>query len=277
VYAFDVDKDLQPVLAETLAGLDNVEVIFRDFNKLDLKEFEKEIEEYTVVANLPYYITTPLVTKLLEESDKVQGLSIMVQEEVAERFCAKENTAEYGSITAAIALKGSAKIVKRVSTDPKFNSELIAHLIRVLMRDGKKTTAERIVYGAIDKISEDIAKNPGKYAKDAEKKDDSSAVTDPLEVVSMAIENMKPKVEVKTRRVGGTTYPVPTEIKEVRQLSLALRWMKTYAGGRRGMGMAAAVAAEIIDAFQGQGNVIKKRDDVHKMAAANKAFAHFAW
>ncbi len=115
VYAFDIDKDLQPVLAETLAGLDNVEVIFRDFNKLDLKEFEKEIEEYVVVANLPYYITTPLLTKLLEESDKVQGLSIMVQEEVAERFCAKENTPEYGSITAAIALKGSAKIVKRVS------------------------------------------------------------------------------------------------------------------------------------------------------------------
>ncbi len=115
VYAFDIDRDLQPVLAETLAGLDNVEVIFRDFNKLDLTEFEKEIEEYVVVANLPYYITTPLVTKLLEESEKVQGLSIMVQEEVAERFCAKENTPEYGSITAAIALKGSARIVKRVS------------------------------------------------------------------------------------------------------------------------------------------------------------------
>ena len=115
VYAFDIDRDLQPVLAETLSGLENVEVIFRDFNKLNLKEFEKEIEEYTVVANLPYYITTPLVTKLLEESDKVQGLSIMVQEEVAERFCAKEDTPEYGSITAAIALKGNAKIVKRVS------------------------------------------------------------------------------------------------------------------------------------------------------------------
>ena len=115
VYAFDIDRDLQPVLAETLSGLENVEVIFRDFNKLDLKEFEKEIEEYTVVANLPYYITTPLVTKLLEESEKVQGLSIMVQEEVAVRFCAKENTPEYGSITVAIALKGSAKIVKKVS------------------------------------------------------------------------------------------------------------------------------------------------------------------
>lgn len=115
VYAFDIDRDLQPVLAETLAGLDNVEVIFRDFNKLDLQAFENEIEEYTVVANLPYYITTPLVTKLLEESEKAQGLSIMVQEEVAERFCAKENTPEYGAITAAIALKGNAKIVKRVS------------------------------------------------------------------------------------------------------------------------------------------------------------------
>ena len=114
VYAFDVDTQLQPVLAETLAGLENVEVIFRDFTKVNLKEFEQEIDEYVVVANLPYYITTPLVTKFLEESDKVQGLSIMVQEEVAERFCAKENTAEYGSITAAIALKGEAKIVKRV-------------------------------------------------------------------------------------------------------------------------------------------------------------------
>ena len=115
VYAFDIDKDLQPVLGETLKGLENVEVIFRDFNKIDLKAFEEEIGEYVVVANLPYYITTPLLTKLLEEGEKVQGVSIMVQEEVAERFCAKENTPELGSITAAIALKGTAKIVKRVS------------------------------------------------------------------------------------------------------------------------------------------------------------------
>ena len=115
VYAFDIDKDLQPVLAETLAGLENVEVIFRDFNKMDLAGFEKEIGDYIVVANLPYYITTPLIVKFLEESEKVQSLSVMVQEEVAERFCAKENTPEYGSITAGIALKGEAKIVKRVS------------------------------------------------------------------------------------------------------------------------------------------------------------------
>ena len=115
VYAFDIDKDLQPVLAETLAGCENVEVIFRDFNKVDLKEFEKETGDYVVVANLPYYITTPLLVKFLEESEKVQGICIMVQEEVAERFCAKEDTPEYGSITAAVALKGEAKIVKRVS------------------------------------------------------------------------------------------------------------------------------------------------------------------
>ena len=115
VYAFDVDIALQPVLAETLAGLDNVEVVFRDFTKVNLKELENEIGEYMVVANLPYYVTTPLVTKLLEESEKVQGISVMVQEEVAERFAAKEDTPEYGAITAAIALKGTAKIVKRVS------------------------------------------------------------------------------------------------------------------------------------------------------------------
>ena len=115
VYAFAVATALQPVLAETLAGLDNVEVLFRDFTKVNLKELENEIGEYMVVANLPYYVTTPLVTKLLEESEKVQGISVMVQEEVAERFAAKEDTPEYGAITAAIALKGTAKIVKRVS------------------------------------------------------------------------------------------------------------------------------------------------------------------
>ncbi len=130
VYAFDIDRDLQPVLAQTLAGVENVEVIFRDFSKVDLKQFEREIGEFTVVANLPYYITTPLLTKFLEESEKVNGVCIMVQEEVAERFCAKENTPEYGAITAAIALKGEAKIVKRVSRNmfyprPKVDSAVV--------------------------------------------------------------------------------------------------------------------------------------------------------
>ena len=167
------------------------------------------------------------------------------------------------------------KIEKRVSFDPKYNSELIAHIIRIIMKDGKKTTAEKIVYGAIEKIKKEVEKSPDKFV--AGEGDQKAPVTDPLEIISAAIENMKPKVEVKTRRVGGTTYPVPVPINEVRQLSLALRWMTTFAAGRRGMGMPAAVAAEIVDAFQGQGNVIKKRDDVHKMAAANKAFAHYAW
>ena len=167
------------------------------------------------------------------------------------------------------------KIEKRVSFDPKYNSELIAHVIRIIMKDGKKTTAEKIVYGAIEKLKAEVEKNPAKFEK--AEGDQKVVVSDPLEIVSQAIENMKPKVEVKTRRVGGTTYPVPVEINPVRQLSLALRWMTTYASARHGMGMPAAVAAEIIDAFQGQGNVVKKRDDVHKMAQANKAFAHYAW
>lgn len=166
------------------------------------------------------------------------------------------------------------KIVKRVSVDPKFNSELIAHVIRVLMKSGKKTTAERIVYGAVAKIEEAVKKDPSKFLKG---EGETKTAAEPLEIISQAIENMKPKVEVKTRRVGGTTYPVPVEINPVRQLSLALRWMSTYAGARHGMGMPSAVAAEILDAYQGQGNVIKKRDDVHKMAQANKAFAHYAW
>ena len=162
-------------------------------------------------------------------------------------------------------------IVKTVTLDPKFNSELVARMIRVIMKDGKKSVAEKIVYGAIDRVKEAMEKDPAKFTKD------EKAYTDVLEVVSAAIDNMKPQVEVKTRRVGGTTYPVPVPIAANRQLSLALRWTTQFAGARHGMGMPAAVAVEIIDAFQGQGNVIKKRDDVHKMAQANKAFAHYAW
>ena len=162
-------------------------------------------------------------------------------------------------------------VAKRVTLDPKYNSELVAHMIRVIMKDGKKTVAEKIVYGMIDKVKEAVEKDPAKFTKE------EKAYPDPLEIVQVAIENMKPQVEVKTRRVGGTTYPGPVPIAANRQLSLALRWTTQFAGSRHGMGMPAAVAAEIIDAFQGQGNVIKKRDDVHKMAQANKAFAHYAW
>lgn len=120
VVAYEVDRDLQPVLAETLAGCENVEVVFRDFSKENLSALQKEIGAYTVVANLPYYVTTPIVTRLLEEGVGVKGVCVMVQQEVAERFCAKENTPEYGAITAAIALRGKAKIVKRVGRNMFF-------------------------------------------------------------------------------------------------------------------------------------------------------------
>ena len=120
VVAYEVDRDLQPVLAETLAVCENVEVVFRDFSKENLSALQKEIGEYTVVANLPYYVTTPIVTRLLEEGVGVKGVCVMVQQEVAERFCAKENTPEYGAITAAIALRGKAKIVKRVGRNMFF-------------------------------------------------------------------------------------------------------------------------------------------------------------
>ncbi len=151
------------------------------------------------------------------------------------------------------------RATKRVHmTDPRFNSELVAKVVRTLMKSGKKTTAERIVYGAI----EELAKETGK---------------DPLEVMDAAINNMKPKVEVKSRRVGGATYPVPVEIRPGRQLALALRWMAQFASARRGVPMPRAVALEIIDAYNNTGNVLKKRDDTHKMAQANKAFAHYAF
>lgn len=114
VTAFEVDKSLRPVLERTLSGLKNVDVVFRDFLKVDLSEFEKGFDGYFVVANLPYYVTTPLIMKLVEEAEKCRGLSVMVQEEVAERLCAKAGTAEYGAITAMVALRAECRIVKRV-------------------------------------------------------------------------------------------------------------------------------------------------------------------
>ena len=114
VLGFEVDKTLQPVLARTLSGLDNAEVIFRDFLKVNLEEFERETGEYKVVANLPYYITTPLIMKIVEESKKCASLTVMVQEEVALRLCASAGTADYGAITAMIAPRADCKIIKKV-------------------------------------------------------------------------------------------------------------------------------------------------------------------
>jgi len=127
------------------------------------------------------------------------------------------------------------------------------------MQSGNKSVAQRIVYGAFDEIA---AKNPQ---------------SNPLEVLQRAVDNAKPRLEVKPRRVGGATYQVPVEVTVDRQLALAMRWLVDYADARKGTTMKTALAAEILEAYQGQGNAIRKRDDVHKMAQSNKAFAHFRW
>jgi small subunit ribosomal protein S7 len=146
-----------------------------------------------------------------------------------------------------------------VASDVKFNSTLVSRLVNTVMRSGNKSTAQRIVYGAFDQIAE---KNPA---------------TSPLEILQRAVDNAKPRLEIKPRRVGGATYQVPIEVASERQFALALRWLVDFADARKGIPMKQALAAEIIEAYQGQGNAIRKRDEVHKMAQANKAFAHFRW
>ena len=152
------------------------------------------------------------------------------------------------------------RITKRELTpDVKFNSELVARLINMLMRCGKKSVAQKIVYGAFDIVS-------------SKKKD-----MEPLEVFIQAVENVKPKLEVKSRRVGGATYQVPLEVPADRQIALAIRWIVTYSQGKKGRSMVDALASEIMDAFDNTGASVKKKDDTHKMAQANKAFAHYRW
>ncbi|HOG49890.1 MAG TPA: 30S ribosomal protein S7 [Lentisphaeria bacterium] len=146
-----------------------------------------------------------------------------------------------------------------VTPDIRFNSEIIARLINTVMERGKKTVAQGIVYDAMDIIK-------------AKKKD-----ADPLEVFQQALENVKPRLEVKSRRVGGATYQVPLEVPAERQAAVALRWIVGYARSRRGTAMAQALASELLDAFDNTGNAVKKKDDTHKMANANKAFAHYRW
>jgi small subunit ribosomal protein S7 len=146
-----------------------------------------------------------------------------------------------------------------VVKDAKFHSVLVTRLVNTIMRGGKKSTAQRIVYGAFDRISE---KNPA---------------SNPIEILQRAVDNAKPRIETKARRVGGATYQVPMEVTPDRQASLALRWIVDFADARKGAPMSEALAGEIMEAYQGQGNAIRKRDDVHKMAQANKAFAHFRW
>ena len=152
------------------------------------------------------------------------------------------------------------KAEKRVRpADPRFNSPLVTHLISTNMREGKKTVAQRVVYSAFEKVSEKLEKG------------------DPIDLLLGALENIRPKLEVKSRRVGGATYQVPVEISFERQQSLAFRWMVDAALARKGMPMREALAAEIVDAYNNTGTVVKKREDVHRMAQANRAFAHLRW
>ena len=148
---------------------------------------------------------------------------------------------------------------KPVVKDSRYDSELVGHLINRVMVSGKKSTAESIVYSAIEILNE------------------NSDAVDPLELFNRAVENVKPKVETKARRVGGATYQVPLEVAPARSESLAMRWLINYARTRRGVPMHRALANELKDASQGQGNAVRKRDDVHKQAQANRAFAHFRW
>ena len=151
------------------------------------------------------------------------------------------------------------RAVKRdVLADPMYNSKLVTKLINRLMKDGKKGTAQTILYDAFDIVKE-------------------KTNTDPMEVFNTAMENIKPSLEVKSRRVGGANYQVPIEVKADRAQALSLRWLVQYARLRGGHSMAENLANEIIDASNGVGASVKKREDTHRMAEANKAFAHYRW
>ena len=145
-----------------------------------------------------------------------------------------------------------------VLADPIYQSKVVTRLINTIMKDGKKGTAEKILYGAFDTVKERTG-------------------NDPIEVFEKAMENIKPALEVKSRRVGGSNLQVPIEVNDERSQALALRWLVQYARLRNGKSMADNLANEIIDASNGIGGAVKKREDTHKMAEANKAFAHMRW
>lgn len=150
-------------------------------------------------------------------------------------------------------------IKKEQYIDPKFNSKVLGKFINMVMDMGKKSIAEDIVYGALEKVKTVLNE------------------ADVLKVFHKAIDNVRPRLEVKPRRVGGATYQVPIEVKQDRGASIAMRWIRDFARSRKGKPMVDKLADEIIAAYRGEGSGIKKRDDMHKMADANKAFAHFRW
>jgi small subunit ribosomal protein S7 len=147
---------------------------------------------------------------------------------------------------------------REVLPDPKYQSKLVSKLINVIMKNGKKSTSEKICYGAFEIIREKTGQ-------------------DPLKVFKQAIENIKPILEVRPRRVGGATYQVPMEVRPNRRLSLALRWLAYYSRQRKEKTMKERLAGEILDAYNNVGSSIKKREETHKMAEANRAFAHYRW
>ena len=147
---------------------------------------------------------------------------------------------------------------RKPMADPKYKDRLVAKLTNTVMLAGEKAIAEGIVYGSFDTIQERHKE-------------------DPLEVFRKALDNVKPKVEVKSRRVGGATYQVPVEVRPDRRVSLAMRWIVTYSRNRGEKSMAERLAAELYEASQGRGSAVKKKEDTHKMADANKAFAHYRW
>jgi small subunit ribosomal protein S7 len=147
---------------------------------------------------------------------------------------------------------------RKIIPDPKYKDKLVSKFTNTLMFDGGKAVAEGILYGSFDVITERFKE-------------------DPLEVFRKALDNVKPKLEVKSRRVGGATYQVPVEVRPERRVALAMRWLVQYARDRGEKTMRERLAAEFVDAAQGRGNAVKKKDDTHKMAEANKAFAHYRW
>jgi small subunit ribosomal protein S7 len=147
---------------------------------------------------------------------------------------------------------------RKTEPDPKYGDRLVGRFTNVLMRDGKKSTAERIIYGAFEVI-------------------ENKTRNDPLQMFRRALDNVRPRVEVKSRRVGGATYQVPIEVRPERATSLAMRWVAQYSRSRPGKSMRDKLANELIDAANERGESVKKREDTHRMAEANKAFAHYRW
>ena len=155
----------------------------------------------------------------------------------------------------------AAAPTRHILPDPKFSSDMLAKFMNVVMQDGKKSAAEQILYGAIDRIAD----KTGRPADQA------------IEVLTLALDNVKPAVEVKSRRVGGATYQVPVEVRSQRRQTLAMRWLIEAARDRSEKSMAFRLAHELMDAAENRGAAVRKREDTHRMAEANKAFAHYRW